>query len=198
MRVPESGMPEEAYWESLFDIEGALDRLKIGPSDRDVVELGCGYGTFTIPAARRIGGTLFTFDIEAVMVERTRVRAAEAGVRNVSAGVRDVLGTGFGVADGSCDLCLLFNILHCPQPAPVLTEAARIVRPGGRVLVMHWRSDIATPRGPPLAIRPRPEQVAAWGATAGLAADGEPVLLPPWHFGVILRRREAPLSVQRA
>ena len=31
----------------------------------DVAELGCGYGTFTLPLARRIGGTVHTLDIDA-------------------------------------------------------------------------------------------------------------------------------------
>lgn len=188
MRVPESGMPEEAYWESLFDIGGVLDRLNLGPAVTDAVELGCGYGTFAVPVAQRIGGTVFTFDIDPAMVERTRARAAAAGVRNLRADVRDVLGAGFGLPDASCDVCLLFNILHCAEPESLLTEAARVVRPAGRVLVMHWRSDVETPRGPPLAVRPRLEQVAVWAAAVGLAVDSAPVDLPPWHFGRILQR----------
>ena len=68
MKVRESGMPEEAYWESLFDVPLILDRLGIDARLRDVVEFGCGYGTFTIPVARRISGTLRTFDIDQAMV----------------------------------------------------------------------------------------------------------------------------------
>lgn len=188
MRVPESGMPEEAYWESLFDVTGALDRLNFALAMGDVVELGCGYGTFAIPVAQRIGGTVLSFDIDPTMVERTRARAVAAGVRNLKADVRDVLGSGFGLPDASCDACLLFNILHCPEPESLLAEASRVVRPAGRVLVMHWRSDLETPRGPPLAIRPRPEQVAQWAAAVGLTAEGAAVELPPWHFGLSLRR----------
>ena len=35
----------------------------------DVAELGCGYGTFAVPVARAISGTVYTFDIDPVMVE---------------------------------------------------------------------------------------------------------------------------------
>lgn len=66
-----------------------------------------------------------------------------------------------------------------------MREATRTIRPGARVLVIHWRSDIETPRGPPLAIRPSPEQVRSWGRLAGLEST-ETVLLPPWHFGITL------------
>jgi SAM-dependent methyltransferase len=188
MRVPESGMPDEAYWESLFDVGGVLDRLELGRAIGDAVELGCGYGTFTIPVAQRISGTVFTFDIDPAMIARTRARAAAAGVRNLKAEVRDVLSGGFGLPDASCDVGLLFNILHCAEPESLLTEAARVVGPAGRVLVMHWRSDIETPRGPPLAIRPRPEQVAVWATAVGLAVEGVSIDLPPWHFGQVLKR----------
>ncbi len=188
MKVRESGMPEEAYWETLFDVGLILDRLDVDAGLKDVVEFGCGYGTFTIPVARRISGVLTTFDIDESMVERTRQRAA-AEACNVLYVVSDVFADGFGGRDGGQDACLLFNILHCEQPVRLLTEAARIVRPGGMVLVIHWRYDPATPRGPNLEIRPRPEQIIGWAMETGvLEADGPVIDLPPWHYGLRLRR----------
>src|SRR5580765_7646306 len=112
MRLRESGMPEENYWESLFDVPLILDCLGIDSRLGDVAELGCGYGTFTIPVARRITGVIDTFDIEPEMIQRTRQRAVEARVSNVHCHHRDVLESGFGIPDKSKDGCLLFNILH--------------------------------------------------------------------------------------
>ncbi|MBE0544475.1 MAG: class I SAM-dependent methyltransferase [Verrucomicrobia bacterium] len=184
MKLRESGMPEEAYWETLFDVPLILDRLGINRQLRDVVELGCGYGTFTLPVAQRISGVLTTFDIESEMVERTRQRAAQAGVGNVLYVVGDVFTDGFGES-ASKDACLLFNILHCEQPMKLLAEAAQVVRPAGFVYVIHWRYDPATPRGPSTEIRPRPEQILDWAEEAGLLASPEGVLdLPPWHYGI--------------
>jgi len=91
MRLRESGMPEEKYWESLFDIDLILDRTGVDTTLRDVAELGCGYGTFTLPVAQRIRGVIETYDIEQTMVDRTLQRAREAGLSNVRAEVRDVL-----------------------------------------------------------------------------------------------------------
>jgi len=193
MKLRDSVMPEEAYWETLFDVPLILDRLGVEESLGNVVELGCGYGTFTIPVARRIRGVLETVDIEPAMVERTRQRAREAGLTNIVATVRDVVTEGFGGVPGSRDACLLFNILHGEEPVRLLTEAARAVRPGGWVLVIHWRYDPATPRGPALSIRPRPEQILAWAAQTGWLELAGPVLdLPPWHYGLRLRRRAFP------
>jgi SAM-dependent methyltransferase len=182
-------MPEEVYWETLFDVGLILDRLGIDARLRNVIEMGCGYGTFTIPVAKRISGVLTAFDIDAGMIERTRKRAAEAGAWNVLYFVGDVFADGFGSDAGSKDACLLFNILHCEEPVRLLAEAARLVRPGGAVLVIHWRYDAATPRGPNLGIRPRPEQIVGWATETGLLEAGGPVIgLPPWHYGLRLGR----------
>jgi SAM-dependent methyltransferase len=188
MKLRESGMPEEAYWETLFDVPLILDRLGINSQLRDVVELGCGYGTFTLPVAKRISGILTTFDIEPAMVERTRQRAVHAGVGNIDYVLGDAFADGFGEL-ASKDACLLFNILHCEQPVKLLAEAARVVRPGGYVYVIHWRYDPATPRGPSMEIRPQPEQIVNWAKEAGLVAAAEGILdLPPWHYGIHYRR----------
>jgi SAM-dependent methyltransferase len=187
MKVPESGMPEEAFWESLFDVPLVLDRLKIDHTVEHVAELGCGYGTFTLPVARRIRGIIFTFDIEPAMIARTAERAANQGIGNVQAMLRDVLTAGFGLEFQSCDAVLLFNILHFPQSEDLVRKAADVLRPGGRVLAIHWRSDLATPRGPSLHLRPTPSDAARWANAAGLTFTAS-VELPPWHFGVMLTK----------
>lgn len=171
-------MPERDFWESLFNVPLILDRLGLSRFV-DVAECGCGYGTFTVPVAERIGGTLYAFDIEPEMVDTTLARSQ--GLPVVGR-VRDVVAEGFGV---SVDAVLLFNIVHCEDPVGLLKQAAAALRPGGRVLAIHWRSDLTTPRGPSLAIRPTPLSVTGWATRAGLKA-GEPVDLPPWHWGIEL------------
>ena len=188
MKLRESGMPEEAYWETLFDVPLILDQLQIDARLNNVVELGCGYGTFTIPVAKRISGTVTTFDIDEAMIERTRQRAAAAGAHNVVCVVRDVFEEGFGGETGK-DSCLLFNILHCEEPVRLLTEAAQVVKPGGLVLVIHWRYDPETPRGPNMQIRPKPESIVDWAGQTGLLDAAVPKIeLPPWHYGFRLQR----------
>jgi SAM-dependent methyltransferase len=194
MKLRESGMPDEAFWETLFDVELILDRLEIDRRVHDVVELGCGYGTFTLPVARRVTGQLHTFDIAADMVARTRERAKVEKITNAVCELRDVFLAGFGVPAQSQDACLLFNILHGEEPLRLLKEAARVVRSGGFVHVIHWRHDPAKPRGPNLEIRPHPEQIANWAAQTGLLFPvGSTLNLPPWHYGLRLVKS----SIQR-
>jgi ubiquinone/menaquinone biosynthesis C-methylase UbiE len=149
MKLRQSGMPGEAYWESLFDIPLILDRLGIDVHLGDVVELGCGYGTFTIPVARRIAGTLESIDIDPEMVEHTRERAARAGVSNLVLRQRDVFVEGFGGPPQSRDACLLFNILHCEEPVRLLAEAActRLAHLSGARFVHGDAANLPFPTG---------------------------------------------------
>lgn len=192
MKLRESGMPEEEYWETLFDVDLILDRLGLTNIRGDIFELGCGYGTFTIPVARRMSGTLRTCDIEPEMVERTRRRAEIEGIGNIRCEGWDVFESGFGVPSGSQAGCLLFNILHCEEPVRLLKEAGRVINSQGAVYVIHWRFDPTTPRGPSMEIRPRPEPIREWAETAGLVATSNGIIdLPPYHYGFVFTK---PLS----
>ncbi len=178
MKIRDSGMPDESYWESLLDVPLILSWLGIDEF-HDVAELGCGYGTFSIPIAKVISGTLYTYDVESDMIVRTKERAAGL---DIVCEHRDVIEAGFGV---HVDAVLLFNILHCERPIELLRHAADALNDGGQVLAIHWKC-VATPRGPSLDIRPRPEQVARWADDAGLVQRGDTIDLPPWHYGVRL------------
>ncbi len=189
MKLRDSGMPDEQYWESLFDVGLIVSALGITSDLGDVAELGCGYGTFTVPLARAVSGTVYTFDIDPAMVARTEQRLRQAELENAVCRRRDVMEHGFGLGAASVDAVLLFNILHCEEPERLLRNAAEIVRPAGWVLVIHWRVDPGTPRGPSLDIRPRPEQVIAWaGQAAQLMPVGGTIDLPPWHYGLRFRQ----------
>jgi SAM-dependent methyltransferase len=190
MKLRDSGMLDQAYWESLFDVPLILDRFGFGPQCGDIAELGCGYGTFTVPIAKRIRGRVHAFDIEPQMVEATLERARAAGCTNVRTVLRDVFAAGFDLEPSACDVVLLFNILHGEHPVDILREAVRVLRPGGMAAVIHWRTDIDTPRGPSAEIRPSGAQIAAWAAETGqLRAGDRPFDLPPWHYGLELFRK---------
>jgi SAM-dependent methyltransferase len=137
---------------------------------------------------------VYALDIDPAMVEATRRRAAEARLGNVRAMVRDFMSGGTGLEDGCADYAMLFNILHGEEPVALLREARRNLRPGGLAGIMHWNYDPATPRGPALSIRPRPGQCMQWALEAGLEAlrgpGGGVIDLPPYHYGLVMRRPE--------
>ncbi len=188
-RIPESGVPARHVWESFFDADAILDAFGAQRIVGDCIEFGCGYGTFALPAARRATGTVYALDIDAAMVACTAERARAAGLRNLVVELRDFGAAGCGRPAGSAQFAMLFNILHGEAPIALLEETWRALAPGGRVAVMHWRRDPATPRGPPLELRPSPADCARWGEQAGLRSLGERRLAgAPWHFGLLLER----------
>lgn len=191
MKGRESGMPEEDYWSSFFNAEAILDCLLVIPDGCcNVLEFGCGYGTFSLPAAQRTQGVVTVLDIEPVMVELVAERAEAEGLPNVRAELRDFVEHGTGVPDGSQGHAMIFNLLHIEDPVALLREAYRTLQPGGTLSVIHWRSDIETPRGPPLAIRPKPEQCQAWLYEAGFDSVSRVDLGPsaPYHYGLVGQR----------
>lgn len=189
MKVRDSGMPEEEMWSEFFDPEKILRTFGLDRGVWDIVEFGCGYGTFTLAAARLAAGSVHALDIEPEMVETVREKCRQAGIDNVSAAVRDVVAEGTGLPSGSADAALLFNILHHEEPAALMKEAFRILKTGGRLAVIHWNYDPTTPRGPAMEIRPRPEQCIAWGRTAGFTFnEQERFDLPPYHYGLLFRK----------
>lgn len=188
----ESGMPVEDQWGAFFDPACVLATLDCVGAIGDVIEFGCGYGTFTIPAAQMIEGRVLAFDIEPEMVAATAAKASAAHLSNVVAEVRDFVEEGCGVADGQAGYAMLFNILHIENPVDLLREASRALAPGGKVGIIHWRSDIETPRGPSASIRPSAEQCREWGESAGLTfIRREPLGCCSWHWGMVMSRTES-------
>lgn len=188
MKVRDSGMPEEEMWSEFFDPENILRTFGLDRAN-DIVEFGCGYGTFTLAAARLVSGTVHALDIEPEMVETVQEKCRMAGIRNVSAEVRDFVAEGTGLPSDSVDAALLFNILHHEEPVTLMKEAFRIVRPGGCLAVIHWNYDPNTPRGPAMEIRPRPEQCISWGQEAGFTFNElDRFDLPPYHYGLLFRK----------
>ena len=191
MKTRESGMPEEDRWRSFFDPDFILTELGFDQSCGSLVDFGCGYGTFAIPAAQRIPGTVYALDIDPQMIEACNTKAAQAGIRNFVCQQRDLVTDGTGLPDISVDCAMLFNILHAENPVALLNEAHRILVPGGRVGVIHWNYDPSTPRGPSMAIRPQPEQCQEWIRAAGFQLIRPWIDLPPYHYGIIGKKIES-------
>ena len=184
MQTRESGMPSEESWQSFFDAPAILRKLGLSQACRDVVEFGCGYGTFTIPAARTVRGTVYAIDIAPDMLAATQAKVEQAGLTNVQVVERDFAVECTGLCNGCIDFAMLFNILHAEERMELLREAHRILAPGGTLAIVHWNYDTNTPRGPSLNIRPRPGQCRDWAEQVGfVTADPGMIDLPPYHYG---------------
>lgn len=185
MKIQDSGMPDESYWNSLFDINEIIEWLQIS-NGSNIVEVGCGYGTFTLPLAElSLTNQLYTFDIEAEMIKSIESKIENTGHHNIQCLLRDVMTDGTGLDSESVDFVLLFNILHCEDKDLLIKEAYRILKPSGIVAVLHWRKDIPTPRGP--SVDTRPDVIQIRSASQDLCfQEQDERNLGPFHWGIKL------------
>ena len=183
-------MPDEAYWNSLFEISKIVDWLEIEKLKDPIVEIGCGYGTFTVPIAKETRSKVLTYDIDPLMIAFAQNNVIAAGLTNVNFEERDVFDRGTGLESNSVGMIALFNILHFDQRRVMLEEAARILKPSGVAAIIHWRKDIETPRGPMISTRPDQDIIlnAIEGLDLHLLSDSK--IFEPYHWGIQLFKGE--------
>jgi ArsR family transcriptional regulator len=103
----------------------------------DVADLGCGEGYLTIETARW-ARHVTAIDRSADVLARAKALAARRKVRNIAwkRGQLDRV----PLADAAVDLVLLSQALHhADDPARALAEARRVLKPGGRLLLLDLR-----------------------------------------------------------
>jgi len=111
----------------------SMDLAKVGR----FLDLGCGTGVDARAAAQRpeFGGTAVGVDLSAALIDAGRRFAAEEGVADrVELRVGDAHAT--GLPDASFDAVVAHTLVsHVKDPLAVLREAARLVKPGGSVVI---------------------------------------------------------------
>lgn len=109
--------------------------LAAGFEGRMVADLGCGEGVLTLqlaPFARKV----FAVDQSRAMLRHVKARAKESGVADrVEVVEGDLERT--NLPDASCDDVFLSQALHhAARPSHAVREAARLLKQGGRVIVL--------------------------------------------------------------
>lgn len=103
----------------------------------DVADLGCGEGYLTMEAARW-ARRVTAVDRSAEVLDRARGLAARRKLRNITWKRGDL--ERLPIRDEAIDIALLSQTLHhVERPAVALSEAWRILRPNGRLLLLDLR-----------------------------------------------------------
>jgi demethylmenaquinone methyltransferase/2-methoxy-6-polyprenyl-1,4-benzoquinol methylase len=114
----------------LFDPFRNLQGADIKPG-QTVLEVGCGTGFFTVPAAQLLGdqGRLVAMDVSSGFIEQVSKKVQTADLQNVRVVKRDALDTGLDTA--SIDKVLLFGVIPFPLLPlnRLLPEMYRVLKP---------------------------------------------------------------------
>ncbi len=134
-----------------FDPIKALKAAGIRPG-QVVLEVGCGTGFFTLPAAELVGqeGRVYALDPHPSAIEEVARKVQDAGLTNVRLIRGDA--TEAGLATGSIDLTLLFGVIPSPTlPLDrLMPEISRVLRSEGALAVwtaMPWWSPASLTSG---------------------------------------------------
>ncbi len=161
-------------------IESALLKLA-GPERRKrIVDFGTGTGrmlTLFAPMADEAEGV----DLSHGMLTVARVNLQAAGIANANVRQGDATTTPF--ANASTDLVIIHQVLHFMiSPGRAIEEAARILRPGGRLLVVdfapHDLEFLRTQHGHH-RLGVRHDTLAQWATEAGLVLEAPLEFDPP-------------------
>ncbi len=185
MKGRESGMPDREYWNSFYDAECVVKAMLPTTIQGTIVEVGSGYGTFTLPVLRNWDNPFVGYDIEDDLIGELRDQIPPTRQR-VQLLNRDIVENGIRSDGDPIGHVMLFNILHIEEPVGLLHQVHAELTGGGTVSVIHWKYDATTPRGPSMTIRPKPDDIVAWLSDAGFCAIQQVDLSTccKYHYGI--------------
>jgi ubiquinone/menaquinone biosynthesis C-methylase UbiE len=168
--------------------------LNLGRVERGMVvlDVGCGTGFLSFPAARRVGvaGRVLAVDMQKEMIAEVWKRIKREGVKVVV----PVMSTEelIPLAADIAHVAFMVNVLHELEGRATLEETYRILRPGGLLVVSDWKKK-EMEKGPP--VEHRLSEVEARNKVQGVGfvyrSMGEVGL---YHYGLVF---EKPGAIKR-
>lgn len=166
-----------------------LSRLRSGEA---VLDVACGTGTLAILAKETVGrsGTVCGVDASPEMLARARSKAARAGVE---VRFENAAAQALPFPDASFDLALGTMMLHHLGRAPrreLAAELRRVLKPGGRVLLVDFAKGETKGRGFAAHLRHRhghvdlPEILGLLEGAGFQLAESGPVGIKSLHFAL--------------
>lgn len=148
--------------------EELLWALSLSPDDT-VADLGSGTGFFTDDVAPH-ADHVYAVDVQAEMHEYYREKGVPETVDLVTSNVSDL-----PLEDGAVDAAFSTMTYHEFAGDEALAEIRRVLRSGGRLVVVDWTATGTGADGPPLEERYSADEAAAALRTAGFGIEHEAV-----------------------
>ena len=119
-----------------------LKQLKLR-KDMTAADFGSGSGGWVVPLAKKLeDGKVYAIDILEEPLSALRAKAKLEKILNVQTILADVEKGIEILKDRSCNLVLMTNLLfQCEDKKKILAESKRILKSGGKILVVDWKKD---------------------------------------------------------
>lgn len=161
---------------------------RIRPGAR-IAEIGCGTGwfSFTLEQASRPRGMVYALDkVPAMLQILESKRGNYERILTLPCGEN-----AFELDDGEVDVVFHANVLHeCESPELHLREAFRVLKQGGRIVVVEWNwADEESQPGPPNTRRLEPATTRELLISAGFAIEST-ADAGPYHYVVMASKSE--------
>jgi ubiquinone/menaquinone biosynthesis C-methylase UbiE len=154
-----------------------------------VADIGAGSGFYSIEVAKKVGarGLVYAVDVQQDLLERLKKSAALVGLHNIEIiwGNAEKIG-GTKLRENIADRVIVSNVLFQIEPKDrdnFVLELKRIVKPGGKLLVVDWQS--GSPLTPPTAVPVMTAealfQKAGWTLEKNFDAGDH-------HYGIIFKK----------
>ncbi len=154
-----------------------------------VVDLGCGGGFYTIPAAKTVGhtGKVYAVDILESKLAVTQSSARQAGLKNIYVVKGDVDKPMVELEEGMADAVIAASIIHqVYSKESLIKNIYRLLKTGGKALAVDWKKE-ATPLGPPLDTRVSAQELEQLMTKAGFKKEKE-IDADSFHYGILFTK----------
>lgn len=156
----------------------------------EIADFGSGSGHYTLAAARALvsTGRVYAIDVNKDLLTKLKNHATKEGLYNVEVIWGDIeKNVGTKLREGTIDLVFLSNILFQIEDKDALVkEVKRVLKPGGRVLVVDW-ADSFGGIGPTVQMVVPKDKATTLFENSGFHTDRE-ISAGSHHYGFIFKK----------
>jgi ubiquinone/menaquinone biosynthesis C-methylase UbiE len=152
------------------------------------IDIGCGEGFFTIPAARIVGksGVAYGLDVDQESIQTLKEKAKHEELDNLVLVVGDAERT--MLCESCADIVFFANVLHdFNDPLKVLRNSKKMLKQKGLLADLDWKKK-ATEYGPPVNIRFNEEQAKELIEKGGFRIEATKEA-GPFHYIITAKHR---------
>ncbi len=173
----------------IIDVPAIMNRVKLTPGDK-IADLGTGReGRMALAAGKVLGdyGVAYAVDVVKAILPAIATKAKMHGINNVKTVWSDleIYGATKAIADNSLAVGYLVTTLFQSQKRlDMMKESYRMIKPGGRMVIVDWKPGLSTPFGPDESRRVHPEEIKQYAEELGMHLEDE-FEAGQYHWGLI-------------